>query len=65
MCKSADGQHPGVMLLHPQGTPSKEIHTFEVGIGLLTAVSSSMEDGVESAYCMLRPYYITLRHAHG
>ena len=45
MCKSVDGQHPGVMLLNSQGTHSIS-HTFEVGIALLTAASSSADGGV-------------------
>ena len=52
------------MLPNPQGTLSK------VGIALLTAANSSMDHGVDSAYkielaCIPRPYYITLRRAHG
>ena len=44
--------------------------TFEVGIALLTGVSSSADDGVESAYwiecaCIPHSYYITLQRAHG
>ena len=43
--------------------------TFEVGIALLTGVSPSADDSVESVYwieraCMPHPYYITLR-VHG
>ena len=37
-CKSVDEQHPGTKLLNPQGTLQGD--TFEVGIALLTAVSS-------------------------
>ena len=70
MCNRVDGQHLGTMMLHPQGMLSKEIHTFEIGIALLTCASSSMDNGVESAYwiehaCMPRPYYITLWRVHG
>ena len=57
-------------MLHPQEMLSKEIRTFEVGIALLICASSSVDNGVESAYwiehaCMRRPYYITLWRAHG
>ena len=51
MSKSVNGQHPGAILPNPQGTLPKEVYTFEVGIALLTAMNSSTDDSVDSAYC--------------
>ena len=48
-CKNVNGQHPRAMLLNPQRPLPKEVYTFEVGIALLTATSSSTDNSVDSA----------------